>query len=72
MNTVEELLKAFLSAILNDEDPPITVVDGLHSLEIAEACYHSSSSGSAIELLDEDEDEEVYDDDFDDAYWDAC
>ncbi|PON17697.1 hypothetical protein C2W62_11835 [Candidatus Entotheonella serta] len=71
VNTIEELLKAFLSAILNDEDPPITVIDGLHSLEIAEACYHASSSGSAIDLLDEDEDEERYDDDFDDDYWDV-
>ncbi len=69
VHTVEELLKTFLSAILNDEDPPITVVDGLHSLEIAEACYEASSAGSAIDLLDEDE--EVYDDDFGDAYWDA-
>jgi predicted dehydrogenase len=68
VNTIEELLKTFLSAILNDEDPPITVIDGLHSLEIAEACYHSSSSGSVVELFDEDEDEEIYDDDFDDAY----
>jgi predicted dehydrogenase len=71
VNTIEELLNTFLSAILNDEEPPITVVDGLHSLEIAEACYHSSSSGAAIELHDEDADGEVYDDDLDDAYWDA-
>lgn len=70
VNTIEELLKAFLNAILHDEEPPISVLDGLHSLEIAEACYHSSSSGSAIELADEDEDEAVYDDDVDNAYWD--
>jgi predicted dehydrogenase len=70
VNTIEELLKAFVSAILHDEDPPLTVVDGLHSLEIAEACYQSSSVGSTVDLFDEDEDE-VYDDDFDDANWHA-
>ena len=69
VNTVEAILKAFLNAIVRDEEPPISVVDGLHSLEIAEACYHSASSGSAVDVLDDDEDEALYDDDLDDAYW---
>jgi hypothetical protein len=39
-------------------------VDGLLTLEIAEACYHSASSGSSVELESHDEDEEDLDNDF--------
>jgi predicted dehydrogenase len=66
VNTIEEALKAFMRTLRHDEPPPISAVDGLHAVEIAEACYHSASSGAAIELdIDEDED-----DAFDDEPWD--
>ncbi|HEY7709524.1 MAG TPA: Gfo/Idh/MocA family oxidoreductase [Candidatus Entotheonella sp.] len=64
VNTVEESLKAFMQTLLHDEEPPISAVDGLLTLEIAEACYHSASSGSSVELESHDEDEEDLDNDF--------
>lgn len=64
VNTVEESLKAFVQTLLHDEEPPISAVDGLLTLEIAEACYHSASSGASVELESHDEDEEEFDDDF--------
>jgi predicted dehydrogenase len=63
VNTVEESLKAFVQTLLHDEEPPISAVDGLLTLEIAEACYHSASSGASVELESHDEDEEEFDDD---------
>lgn len=63
VNTVEESLKAFVQTLLHDEEPPISAVDGLLTLEIAEACYHSASSGSSVELESHDEDDEEFDDD---------
>jgi len=63
VNTVEESLKAFMQTLLHDEEPPISAVDGLLTLEIAEACYHSASSGSSVELESHDEDEEDLDND---------
>ena len=62
VNTVEESLKAFMQTLLHDEEPPISAVDGLLTLEIAEACYHSASSGASVELESHDEDEEEFDD----------
>jgi len=63
VNTVEESLKAFVRTLLHDEEPPISAVDGLLTLEIAEACYHSASSGASVELESHDEEEEEFDDD---------
>jgi len=63
VNTVEESLKVFVQTLLHDEEPPISAVDGLLTLEIAEACYHSASSGASVELESHDEDEEEFDDD---------
>jgi predicted dehydrogenase len=63
VNTVEESLKAFVQTLLHDEEPPISAVDGLLTLEIAEACYHSASSGASVELESHDEEEEEFDDD---------
>jgi len=63
VNTVEESLKAFMQTLLHDEEPPISAVDGLLTLEIAEACYHSASSGASVELESHDEDEEDLDND---------
>jgi predicted dehydrogenase len=61
VNTVEESLKAFVQTLLHDEEPPISAVDGLLTLEIAEACYHSASSGASVDL-ESDDDEELDDD----------
>ena len=61
VNTVEESLKAFVQTLLHDAEPPINAVDGLLTLEIAEACYHSASSGASVDL--ESDDEEEFDDD---------
>lgn len=63
VNTVEESLKAFVQTLLHDEEPPISAVDGLLTLEIAEACYHSASSGASVELESHDEEEEEFGDD---------
>lgn len=55
VNTVEQALRAFVQALRRNESPPITALDGLQAVEIAEACYHSASTGEAVELYDEDE-----------------
>jgi predicted dehydrogenase len=57
VNTIEQALKAFLHAFVHDEAPPISVLDGFQSVEIAEACYYSASSGDAVDILDEDEED---------------
>lgn len=67
VNTVEEALKAFMKTLLSDEEPPMSAVDGLQSLEIAEACYQSASSGAPIEIDNDDED--ALDDDLQDDMW---
>ena len=69
VNTVEATLNVFLKAILSEEEPPITAVDGLQTLEIAEACYYSASSGTSVELYGDDEDEDAYVDDLDEDLW---
>ena len=68
VNTLEAALKAFVQAIKRQETPPISVVDGFQAVEIAEACYHSVSTGDAVEILNEDEDDERLDD-LDDGPW---
>jgi predicted dehydrogenase len=67
VNTIEQALKAFLRAIRHQEPPPISVLDGLQAVEIAEACYHSASSGGAIDIYGDEEEE--LPDDFDDNMW---
>ncbi len=67
VNTVEETLRAFLRAFLQQEAPPITALDGYQAVEIAEACYHAASSGDVIEL--EGDDDETLLDDLDDDMW---
>jgi predicted dehydrogenase len=68
VNTIPEALKAFLHAFRQEEPPPIDVVDGYRSIEIAEACYHSASSGDAVDIYGDDEDDE-FQEDFDDHMW---
>lgn len=68
VNTVEETLKAFMRTLCNGDEPPISAVDGLQTLEIAEACYHSASSGAAVDLYSDDE-EEADEDDLHDDMW---
>jgi predicted dehydrogenase len=68
VNTIEQALRAFLHSYLHGEAPPVTVLDGYHAVEIAEACYHSASSGDAVNILAEDEDDEALDD-LDDDMW---
>lgn len=43
--TVREALRAFVSALERGETPPVTVVDGLRAVEIADACYRSVEGG---------------------------
>ena len=69
VNTVEEALKAFVRMLVHDEEPPINAVDGYQVLEIAEACYHSASSGGAIELESDEDDDDELDDDLDVSMW---
>lgn len=40
--------EAFVSSILKDEEPPITGVDGLRVVEIAEACWKSWREGRPV------------------------
>jgi len=71
VNTVEQALRTFLHAFLHDEPPPVSVLDGFQCVEIAEACYYSASSGDAVDILDEDEEEgwgSPRDDDDDDVW----
>ena len=35
----------------------MSALDGFQSVEIAEACYYSASSGDAVDILDEDEED---------------
>lgn len=44
---VEEL-KSFVDAVLSDRDPPITAVDGLRVVQIAEACWRSVKEGKPV------------------------
>ena len=67
VNTVEHAIRAFVDALLHETDPPVSALDGYQAVEIAEACYHSASSGEAITIYGDDEDE-VYDDEDDDLW----
>ncbi len=42
--------KAFIEAILKDEEPPITGIDGLRVVEIAEACWRSWREKKPVEV----------------------
>jgi len=68
VNTIAEALRTFLHVFQHQEDPPITAFDGFQAVEIAEACYDSASSGGAIEIYGEDEEDGVPDD-LDDDLW---
>jgi predicted dehydrogenase len=68
VNTVEQALRAFLNALLHQGVPPITALDGFQAVEIAEACYHSASSGDAIDIYGDEEEDELQSD-FDNDTW---
>ena len=59
VQTVAEALKAFVYALQHDEEPPISALDGLQAVEIAEACYDSASARQAVEIYDDDEEGEI-------------
>jgi predicted dehydrogenase len=67
VNTVEQALNAFLQALRTEAAPPISALDGFQAVEIAEACYHSASTGQVIELDSDDDD--IFEDHFDDGLW---
>lgn len=69
-HTVAETLKAFLQAFQDEAEPPVSAVDGYQVVEIAEACYDSASSRQAVEIYDEDEENDIEDDIEDE--WDPC
>jgi predicted dehydrogenase len=48
--TVEATLRDFCQRLISGEAMPITVVDGLRTVEIAEACYASARADSVITL----------------------
>ncbi|MBM3222693.1 MAG: Gfo/Idh/MocA family oxidoreductase [Candidatus Tectomicrobia bacterium] len=64
-HTIVSVLNAFLEALREDAEPPISAVDGYHAVEIAEACYESASTKSPVEIEGADDDEDGEDD------WDA-
>jgi predicted dehydrogenase len=70
VNTIEEALKAFMRAFRHQEISPISALDGYQAVEIAEACYHSASSGDAVEIYGDDEEDDLQDN-FDDDIWSA-
>jgi predicted dehydrogenase len=43
--TVRETLRAFVQAVREGAPPPVTVVDGMRAVEIADACYRSAAEG---------------------------
>jgi len=69
VHTVEHAIRAFVDALLSEAEPPISALDGYQAVEIAEACYHAASSGEAISIYGDDE-EEAYDDG-DGELWDV-
>lgn len=48
--TVEAVLRAFLDALQRGTPMPITGVDGLRAVEIADACYASAETGGPVQL----------------------
>lgn len=46
---VEEL-RAFVDSIIEDKEPPVTVVDGLRAVQIAEACWKSYRKGVSVKV----------------------
>ncbi len=43
-------LNEFIKAILEDKEPPVTAIDGLRVVEIAEACWKSVKEGKKISV----------------------
>ncbi|RLG90774.1 MAG: inositol 2-dehydrogenase [Thermoprotei archaeon] len=43
-------LKAFIDSIIKDIEPPVTVIDGLRTVQIAEACWKSYKEGKSIKV----------------------
>jgi predicted dehydrogenase len=49
-HTVERTLSAFTDCVLNDKLSPITGLDGLRGIQVAEACYASLELGQPVAL----------------------
>jgi len=45
-----EDLKAFVNSILEDREPPVTVIDGLRAVQIAEACWESYRRNTNVKV----------------------
>ncbi len=45
-----EELKAFIKSIVEDKEPPVTVIDGLRTVQIAEACWKSYREGRSVRV----------------------
>lgn len=43
-------LNEFIEAIVEDKEPPVTVIDGLRVIEIAEACWRSVKEGRNVNV----------------------
>ncbi len=43
-------LKAFIDTIAEDKEPPVTVIDGLRTVQIGEACWKSYREGRSIRV----------------------
>ncbi|MBM4121129.1 MAG: Gfo/Idh/MocA family oxidoreductase [Nitrospira sp.] len=48
--TLVEVLQRFLQALAGNGPMPVTGLDGLRAVEIAEACYRSAEEGRAVQL----------------------
>ncbi len=48
LHTVKQALIAFTGCVLNDEPPPITGLDGLRAVQVAEACYASNEQSKPV------------------------
>jgi predicted dehydrogenase len=50
VHTVKQALIAFTHCVLKDKPPPITGLDGLRGMQVAEACYTSLEQGQPVEV----------------------
>jgi len=48
--TLVEVLRGFFQALASNGPMPVTGLDGLRAVEIAEACYRSAEEGRAVQL----------------------
>ena len=46
-----QMINTFSECILNDQEPPITLEDGRHSVTVVEAIYRSAAAGKLARVV---------------------